>query len=139
MGSAIYDAADTVLSLLKDNWTSGRIPNVQKAWTKRSVGFGDSRSPQIILTPKTENITYFGLYGSDFWHDVTIDLDIRSYQNDVRHNNIVKEVNKIIKAKIRGVDDYTDIRIIASYSRSHYMRNMFNHIVSVSLRKLNPS
>ena len=86
-----------------------------------------------------ENVTYFGLYGSDFWHDVTIDLDIRSYQNDVRHNNIVKEVNKIIKDKIRGIDDYTDIRIIASYSRSHYMRNMFNHIVTVSLRKLNPS
>ena len=139
MGSAIYDAADTVVSLLRDNWTSGRLPNVQKAWDKRSVGFGDSRSPQIILTPKTETVQYFGLYGSDFWHDVTIDLDIRSYQNDVRHNNIVKEVNKIIKAKIRGVDDYTDIRIIASYSRSHYMRNMFNHIVSVSLRKLNPS
>ena len=139
MGTAIYDAVDTVVSLLRDNWTSGSLPNVQKAWDKRSVGFGDSRSPQIILTPKTENITYFGLYGSDFWHDVTIDLDIRSYQNDVRHNNIVKEVNKIIKAKIRGVDDYTDIRIIASYSRSHYMRNMFNHIVTVSLRKLNPS
>ena len=139
MGTAIYDAVDTVVSLLRDNWTSGRLPNVQKAWDKRSVGFGDSRSPQIIITPKTENITYFGLYGSDFWHDVTIDLDIRSYQNDVRHNNIVKEVNKIIKAKIRGVDDYTDIRIIASYSRSHYMRNMFNHIVTVSLRKLNPS
>ena len=139
MGTAIYDAADTVVSLLKDNWTAGRLPNIQKAWTKRSVGFGDSRSPQIILTPKAENVTYFGLYGSDFWHDVTIDLDIRSYQNDVRHNNIVKEVNKIIKDKIRGIDDYTDIRIIASYSRSHYMRNMFNHIVTVSLRKLNPS
>ena len=99
MGTAIYDAADTVVSLLRDNWTSGRLPNVQKAWDKRSVGFGDSRSPQIIITPKTENVTYFGLYGSDFWHDVTIDLDIRSYQNDVRHNTIVKEVNKIIKAK----------------------------------------
>ena len=72
MGTAIYDAADTVVSLLKDNWTAGRIPNVQKAWDKRSVGFGDSRSPQIILTPKAENVTYFGLYGSDFWHDVTI-------------------------------------------------------------------
>ena len=139
MGTAIYDAADTVVSLLKDNWTSGRLPNVQKAWDKRSVGFGDGRSPQIILTPKSENVTYFGLYGSDFWHDVTIDLDIRSYQNDVRHNNIVKEVIKIIKAQIRGGTDYTDLRVIASYSRSHYMRNMFNHIVTVSLRKLNPS
>ena len=139
MGTAIYDAADTVVSLLRDNWTSGRLPNVQKAWDKRSVGFGDSRSPQIILTPKTENVTYFGLYASDFWHDVTIDLDIRSNQNDVRHNNIVKEVIKIIKAQIRGGTDYTDLRAIASYSRSHYMRNMFNHIVTVSLRKLNPS
>ena len=139
MGTAIYDAADTVVSLIKTNWTADRIPNIQKAWDKRSVGFGDSKSPQIILTPKTENITYFGLYGSDFWHDVTIDLDIRSYQNDTRHNIIVKEVNRIIKAKIRGGADYTDIRVIASYTRNQYMRNMFNHIVTISLRKLNPS
>ena len=59
--------------------------------------------------------------------------------NDERHNNIVKEVSKIIKEKIRGGNDYTDIRIIASYTRNQYMRNMFNHVLTISFRKLNPS
>ena len=67
-----------------------------------------------------------------------MDLDIRSYQNDVRHNDIVKEVMDIIKAKIRGGNDYTDLRVIASYSRNQYMRNMFNHVLTVSIRRMNP-
>ena len=139
MGTATYDAADTIIAVINNNWAVGQVPNIQKVWKRRSVGFIDDRRDQIIITPKSEVVTYFGLYGSDFWHDVTIDLDIRSYQNDERHNNIVKEVSRIIKEKIRGGNDYTDIRIIASYTRNQYMRNMFNHVLTISLRKLNPS
>ena len=68
-----------------------------------------------------------------------MDFDIRSYQDDERHNDIVKETMRIIKAQIRGGADYTDLRVIASYSRNQYMRNMFNHILTVSIRKMNPS
>ena len=138
MGSANYDAINTIIALLTDNWTAGQAPNIQKAWEKRSVGFIDDRKDQIIITPKAEEIKYFSLYGTDHFHDVTLDFDIRTYQNDDRHNNVVKETMKILKDKIRGGDDYVDLRIIASYTRNQYMRNMFNHIVTVSLRKMNP-
>lgn len=134
MTSTSYSSLDTVISLLKDNWTSGNAPNVQKSWDRRSTGFIDDRRDQIILTPKSENIKYFGLYGNDHWHDVTIDLDIRTYQNDERHADVVSEVVRIIKSKIRGGTDYTDLRVIASYSRNQYMRNMFNHIITISIR-----
>ena len=139
MSSFQYDAATTLINLLNDNWTSGQTPEITKAWLKRSTGFIDDRRDQIIVTPKTEKITYFSLYGTDHWHDITIDLDIRTYQDDERHNDIVKETVKIITDKIRGGTDYTDLRIISSYSRNQFMRNMFNHILIVSMRKTNPS
>ena len=134
MSSTSYSSLDTVITILKDNWTSGNQPNIQKSWERRSVGFIDDRRDQITLTPKAENIKYFGLYGKDHWHDVTIDLDVRTYQNDERHADVVEEVVRIIKSKIRGGTDYTDLRVIASYSRNQYMRNMFNHIITVSIR-----
>ena len=138
MGSYTYDAADDIISKINDNWSAGQTPQINKVWERRTVGLIDDRRDQIIITPKAENITYFGLYGTDQWHDVTLDLDIRSYQNDERHNDIVKETIKIIKDNIRGGETYTDLRVTASYSRNQYMRNMFNHVVTISLRKMNP-
>ena len=138
MSSFQYDAATTIVNILNDNWTAGKVPEIQKAWKKRSTGFIDDRRDQIIVTPKAEQVNYFSLYGTDHWHDVTIDLDIRSYQNDERHNDIVKETIKIITDKIRGGTDYTDLRVISSYTRNQFMRNMFNHILTISIRKTNP-
>ena len=100
MGTANYDAINTIITLLTDNWTAGRAPNIQKACEKRSVGFIDDRRDQIIITPKAEDVKYFSLYGTDHFHDVTVDFDIRTYQNDDRHNNVVKETMKILKDKI---------------------------------------
>jgi hypothetical protein len=138
LSSFQYDAATTLINLLNDNWTAGQVPEITKAWKKRSTGFIDDRRDQIIVTPKTEKVNYFSLYGTDHWHDITIDLDVRTYQDDVRHNDIVKEIIKIITDKIRGGTDYTDLRVISSYTRNQFMRNMFNHILTVSMRKINP-
>ena len=139
MGTYSYDAVDKLITLLNDGWSAGRVPQINKSWERRSVGFIDDRRDQIIITPKAENVKYFGLYGTDHWHDITVDFDIRSYQDDERHNDIVKETMRIIKAQIRGGADYTDLRVIASYSRNQYMRNMFNHVLTISIRKMNPS
>ena len=138
MSSFQYDAATTVIDLLNNNWSAGQTPEINKAWEKRSTGFIDDRRDQIIVTPKSEKVNYFSLYGTDHWHDVTIDLDIRTYQDDERHNNIVKETIKIITDQIRGGTDYTDLRVISSYTRNQFMRNMFNHILTISIRKTNP-
>jgi len=138
LSSFQYDAATTVIDLLNNNWSAGQTPEINKAWEKRSTGFIDDRRDQIIVTPKSEQVNYFSLYGTDHWHDVTIDLDIRTYQDDERHNDIVKEAIKIITDQIRGGADYTDLRVISSYTRNQFMRNMFNHILTISIRKTNP-
>ena len=144
MTSITYSALDDLIAILHNGWggsgDAGREPLFQKAWERRSVGFGNDTREVVFITPRQENIQYFGLYGSSFFHDLSVDLDIRSYYNEERHNIIVKEVLRIIKANIRGSTTfpYTDLRVTASYSRSEMMRNMYNHIISVSYRKTDP-
>ena len=144
MASVTYSALDDLLALLHKGWggsgDAGREPLFQKAWERRSVGFGSDTREVVFITPRQENIQYFGLHGDNFFHDLTVDLDIRSYYNEERHDIIVKEVMRIIKANVRGSTTfpYTDLRIMSSYSRSETMRNMYNHIVSVSYRKTDP-
>ena len=144
MGSITYSALDDLITLLHNGWggsgDAGREPLFQKAWERRSVGFGSDTREVVFITPRQENIQYFGLHGDDFFHDLSVDLDIRSYYNEERHNIIVKEVIRIIKANVRGSTTfpYTDLRIMSSYSRSETVRNMYNHMISVSYRKTNP-
>ena len=144
MTSITYSALDDLLNLLHNGWggsgDAGREPLFQKAWERRTTGFGSDTREVVFITPRQENIQYFGLHGDNFFHDLSVDLDIRSYYDEERHNIIVKEVIRIIKANIRGSTTfpYTDLRIMSSYSRSETMRNMYNHIISVSYRKTDP-
>ena len=144
MAAITYSALDDLLTLLHNGWggsgDAGREPLFQKAWERRTTGFGSDTREVVFITPRQENIQYFGLHGDNFFHDLTVDLDIRSYYNEERHDIIVKEVMRIIKANVRGSTTfpYTDLRIMSSYSRSETVRNMYNHIISVSYRKTDP-
>ena len=132
-----YDAVDDTISLIKSKWSNLRPPTISKIWDKRTVGFIDDRSDQVILSPKGEDISYFGLGGSAFWHDQMIEMEIRTYQDIKRHNSVVKEIVKIIKDNIVG-DNYTDLRIIGSFSKNYQYRNMFSYVVTISYRKADP-
>lgn len=132
-----YDAVDDIISLIKSKWSNLRPPTISKVWDKRTVGFIDDRSDQVILSPKGEDISYFGLGGSAFWHDQMIEMEIRTYQDIKRHNSVVKEIVKIIKDNIVG-DNYTDLRIIGSFSKNYQYRNMFSYVVTISYRKADP-
>tara|TARA_R110002110_G_scaffold221630_1_gene435774 strand:+ start:799 stop:1215 length:417 start_codon:yes stop_codon:yes gene_type:complete len=133
-----YDALDDVISLIKSKWSNLRPPTISKVWDKRTVGFIDDRSDQVILSPLSENIKIFGLGGSSYWHDQMIQVEIRTYQDIDRHNSVVKEIVKIIKDNITG-DTYTDLRILASQSQNFKYRNMFSYILTLSYRKADPS
>ena len=133
-----YDAVDDIIDLVRTKWSSLRPPHITKVWEKRTVGFIDDRSDEIIVSPKGENIQYFGLGGSSFWHEQIMELDIRTYQDSKRHNKVVKEVVRIIKDNIVGTS-YTDLRVIASFSRNFKFRNMYSYIITVSYRKANPT
>ena len=133
-----YDAVDDIISLIKSKWSNLRPPTISKVWDKRTVGFIDDRSDQVILSPKGEDISYFGLGGSAFWHDQMIEMEIRTYQDIDRHNSVVKEIVKIIKDNITG-STYTDLRVIGSFSKNYQYRNMFSYVVTISYRKADPS
>lgn len=132
-----YDAVDDIISLIKTKWANLRPPHITKVWEKRTVGFIDDRSDEIIVSPKGENIEYFGLGGTAFWHEQIIELDIRTYQDIDRHNNVVKEIVKIIKDNIVGTT-YTDLRVVGSYSRNFQYRNMYSYVITISYRKSDP-
>jgi len=133
-----YDMLAKIKSLIDDNWTAPPAPEVSAVWRKRTTGLIDDRRDQIIITPREESITYYGLYGSDHLHEITIDLDIRTYQDIQRHSDIIKELMRIIKENIRGYDEYVDLRVLNSVSRNERMRNMFNHIITIDFRVINP-
>ena len=138
MAITTYDAVDDIIDLIRTKWSSLRPPHITKVWEKRTVGFIDDRSDEIIVSPKGENIQNFGLGGSSFFHEQIIELDIRTYQNIKRHDKVVKEVVKIIKDNIVGTT-YTDLRVIGSFSRNFQFRNMFDYVITISYRKSDPS
>ena len=138
MAITTYDAVDDIISLIKTKWSNLRPPTISKVWDKRTVGFIDDRSDQVILSSKGEDINYFGLGGSAFWHDQMIEMEIRTYQDIDRHNSVVKEIVKIIKDNITGTT-YTDLRVIGSFSKNYQYRNMFSYVVTISYRKSDPS
>tara|TARA_R110000851_G_scaffold89242_1_gene194551 strand:+ start:818 stop:1234 length:417 start_codon:yes stop_codon:yes gene_type:complete len=138
MAITTYDAVNDVISLIKSKWSNLRPPTISKIWDKRTVGFIDDRSDQVILSPKGEDISYFGLGGSSFWHDQMIEVEIRTYQDIDRHNSVVKEIVKIFKDNITGTN-YTDLRVIGSFSKNFQYRNMFSYVVTISYRTSDPS
>ena len=142
MGTAMYDALEDMQSLLKDDWgitdTAGDVPNIDVVWERKVVGLADYTRDTILLTPKRENIDYFGLYGSDFLHHVDIQIDLWSYMNQDRLNNLVKETAKIIKDNIRRTN-FVDLLLTGSISSSDTVRNIWKHVLTARYRKVNPT
>ena len=141
MGTAMYDALEDMRSLIKDKWgitaIVGDTPEVKVIWEKKVVGFADYTRDTILLQPKRERIDYFGLYGSDFLHHVDIQIEIWTYMNQTRLDNMVKEVTKIIKDNIRRTN-FVDLMITGSISASDTYRNIWKHELTAKYRKLNP-
>lgn len=133
-----YTMLNKIKALLNDNWSSSPLPDITAVWEKRVVGIIDDKRDQILITPRQENIDYYSLYGDAHLHELTLDLDIRTYQNIDRHADIVSEVLRIVKTNIRGENEYVNLLVIGSQSRNEQMRNMFNHIITISFKVINP-
>ena len=88
----------------------------------------DDRRDFILLTPTNEDPQYFGLYGSDFLHHITIKIEVHSFQNLQHHENLVNEVFRIVKANIRGTD-YVDLLLMSSNHENDLYRNIYRHFV----------
>ena len=142
MGTAMYDSLNDMKTLLKSDWGTtdgaGSFPEIQIIWERKVVGLGNYTQDTILLSPKRENIEYFGLYGSDFLHHVDIQIEIWSYMNQDRLENLTHEVTKIIKNNIRRTN-FVDLIITGSISASDTYRNIWKHILTAKYRKINPS
>ena len=141
MGTAMYDALDDMLSLLKTKWgttaKAGTFPEIKIIWDRKVVGLANYTQDTILLSPKRENVEYFGLYGSDFLHHVDIQIECWTYMSQDRLNNLVKEVTKIIKDNIRRTN-FVDLMITGSLSQSDTYRNIWKHVLTAKYRKVNP-
>ena len=62
---------------------------------------------------------------------------MRSYLNIENHEDIINELQRIVKDQIRR-SDFVDLRLMGSESLSHLYRNMYRHILTVSYRKIDP-
>ena len=135
--SNLYASANTAKNLIVDNWTLSSQPDITFVWEERTTGFMDDRRDFILLTPTNEDPQYFGLYGSDFLHHITVKIEVHSFQNLQHHENIVNEVFRIVKANIRGTD-YVDLLLTQSSHNNDLYRNIYRHTIVMKYRKLNP-
>lgn len=140
LGIAIYDSVDDVISMLRTQWNydndDAPKPRFTKVWEEKAVGIIDDLEDTVVITPGSENVTYFNLYGENHLHTTVIVIDVRSYDED-RFRSIVDQVDKIVKNQVRRTD-FIDLRLTQSKSLSQDYRNMFRHIFEVTYRKLDP-
>jgi len=135
--SNLYASVDTAKNLIIDNWSLSSQPDITFVWEEKTTGFMDDRRDFILLTPTNEDPQYFGLYGSDFLHHITIKIEVHSFQNLQHHENLVNEVFRIVKANIRGTD-YVDLLLTQSSHNNDLYRNIYRHTIVMKYRKLNP-
>ncbi len=133
----MYDTAQNLKDLIIDNWTVATQPQVSFKWEERTTGFMDDKKDMILITPTNEDPQYFGLYGSDFLHHISVKVEVHSFQNLQHHENIVNEVFRIVKANIRGTD-YVDLLLTQSSHNNDLYRNIYNHSITLRFRKINP-
>jgi hypothetical protein len=135
--SNLYASANTAKNVIIDNWTLASQPDITFVWEERTTGFMDDRRDFILITPTNEDPQYFGLYGSDFLHHISVKVEVHSFQNLQHHENIVNEVFRIVKANIRGTD-YVDLLLTQSSHNNDLYRNIYRHTIIMKYRKLNP-
>ena len=140
LGIAIYDSVDDVISMLQTQWNydndDAPKPRFTKVWEEKAVGIIDDLEDTVVITPGSEKVDYFNLFGENHLHTTVVIMDIRSYDED-RFRSIVDQVDKIIKNQVRRTD-FIDLRLTQSKSLSQDYRNMFRHIFEVTYRKLDP-
>jgi len=136
-----YDAILNLDCELTTQWNmcgcnpAGTAPLIQLVWEEKAVGIGNVKREYIFIEPINESIKPFQLHGDTWWHEVVIKVDIRSWTTLARHNTVVKETSRIIKNIIRSSDDnFVDVVIMGSESKSPEYRNIFRHIITLKYR-----
>lgn len=145
MGIGSYDAIDDMITILNDNWNDDNSdvpkPKITKNWEEKAVGLIDDIQDIVVITPGTEKVDYFALYGLNHLHHPVVVIDVRGYGTEERHKKVVDRIDRIIKDEVRretSNPQYTDLRITSTKNLSHNYRNQFRHIMEATYRILDP-
>ena len=133
--SLTYEALEDCIVMIKDGWTAGtQLPTIKALWKEKSTGFMDDRRDIVLVYPRRENVEYFGLYGQDFLHTLTLVIDVRSYGEQEKVDQTVEEILRILKVNIRRAG-FVDVLVKNTVSMSDNLRNMFKHQITVQYRQ----
>jgi len=133
--SLTYEALEDCIVMIKDGWTAGtQLPTIKALWKEKSTGFMDDRRDIVLVYPRRENVEYFGLFGQDFLHTLTLVIDVRSYGEQEKVDQTVEEILRILKVNIRRAG-FVDVLVKNTVSMSDNLRNMFKHQIIVQYRQ----
>ena len=133
--SLTYEALEDCIVMIKDGWTAGtQLPTIKALWKEKSTGIMDDRRDIVLVYPRRENVEYFGLYGQDFLHTLTLVIDVRSYGEQEKVDQTVEEILRILKVNIRRAG-FVDVLVKNTVSMSDNLRNMFKHQIIVQYRQ----
>lgn len=153
-GIAALPFVDDIKKLIGDKWINslgGKLPTITKQWKIKQVGTGTNIYDEIIISIDSENPQIFSLmkgdatsnttFEYDWLHDISITLDVRTAESEIRVLQLVNMVMKIIKTNVVPViNDRQYIQILPEglTSMNEEYRNIFRYLISVSALRFNP-
>ena len=145
--------ANDIITLLNGKWkaSGGAKPLFQTQWNMKNVGLGSRNYNQVIISIDAENPQIYSMmqgdatdatkFTYDWLHDVSISIDIRTSESELRVMQLVDEIMKILKNNVvPTINNRTYIQMLPDgiTSLNEEYRNLYRYIISVSAMKLNP-
>ena len=145
--------ANDIITLLNGKWkaSGGAKPLFQTQWNIKNVGLGSRNYNQVIISIDAENPQIYSLmqgdatdatkFTYDWIHDVSISIDIRTSESELRVLQLVNEIMRILKTNVvPTINNRTYIQMLPEgvTSLNEEYRNLYRYIISVSAIKLNP-
>jgi hypothetical protein len=144
-------AVSDIITIL-NGWNVANTDNRSPAIVKRLELENQQQQPNadyVIIDYDTEIITPFGLYASDWRHDIPISIEVKtsgfvaatntsdSTDRLTHAQNMVNEVARLIKTNAR-LSGYAMTYIRSSKNNAHQVRNTISIFVDLLLVKINP-
>lgn len=120
------DIVETIIDKVDDNWTAGTKPEIGK-WTETNIMELASKEYVLLKVPE-EFIKPFQLYATNYLHVLPLAILISSNESEARAQQILDEVQKIIKDNVR-LENYVQILPKSIKNNSIEMRNIWEFIL----------
>jgi len=145
--------ANDIITLLNGKWkaSGGAKPLFQTQWNMKNVGLGSRNYNQVIISIDAENPQIYSMmqgdatdatkFTYDWLHDVSISIDVRTSESELRVMQLVNEIMRILKTNVvPTINNRTYIQMLPEgiTSLNEEYRNLYRYLISVSAIKLNP-